>query len=128
MSEDTDKFVGEWQNDAGNILLIEKQSDQMCTVSLLKGSVSEPILRFYYENKPSIDMNAIVIDHGSTLEVDLWEKGKGFTLQLTHGSEYDFARDIGEVLYPALTRYSKDKFLDQYYDLFGPLYRYVKNG
>jgi hypothetical protein len=77
MKEDTDKFVGEWQNEAGNLLVIEKKTDQTCSVTFLKGPNAEPVLRPYFRDLPSIEMDSFIIDHGSTLEVELWGKGKG---------------------------------------------------
>ena len=126
MKEDTDKFVGEWQNEAGNLLVIEKKTDQRCSVTFLKGPNSEPVLRLYFRNLPSIEMDSFIIDHGSTLEVELWEKGKGFSLHLTYENAYELDTDFCASLVPALSRYSEDEFLDQYYYLFYPLKHYVR--
>jgi hypothetical protein len=126
MKEDTDKFVGEWQNEAGNLLVIEKKTDQRCSVTFLKGPNSEPVLRPYFRNLPSIEMDSIIIDHGSILEVELWEKEKGFSLHLTYENAYELDTDFRASLVPALSRYSEDEFLDQYYYLFYPLKHYVR--
>lgn len=76
MKQDTDKFVGEWQNEAGNLLVIEKKTDQRCSVTFFIGPNSEPVLRLNYRNLPSVEMDSFIIEHESTLEVELWEKGK----------------------------------------------------
>jgi hypothetical protein len=59
--------------------------------------------------------------------VDLWSEDKGFTLHLDH--EYDYVLDSQqrEALVPAISRYERDRFLDAYYSLFGPLDHFVRS-
>ncbi len=63
-----------------------------------------------------------------TFEVELWEKGKGFILDLTHEYEYELDEFKRESLVPALSRYEEDDFLDAYYELFGPLNHFIRKG
>ena len=59
-------------------------------------------------------------------EVDLWEEGKEFILDLTHEYDYELDPERREALVRALTRYERDRFLDEYYLLFGPLDHFVR--
>ena len=95
-------------------------------MAFLKGPNPEPVLRLYFRNLPTIEMDSFIIDHWSTLEVELWEKEKGFSLHLTYENAYELDTDFRASLVPALSRYSEDEFLDQYYYLFYPLKHYVR--
>ena len=64
-------------------------------------------------------------DYNGMFEVDLWEEGKGFILDLTH--EYNYELDPErEALVPALSRNERDHVLDACYSLFGPLDHFVR--
>ena len=54
------------------------------------------------------------------------EEGKGFILHLDH--EYDYVLDSEQrkSLEAAISRYERDRFLDEYYSLFGPLDHFVR--
>ena len=74
---------------------------------------------------PSLKMVAHYDDYNGMFEVDLWEEGKGFILDLTH--EYNYELDPErEALVPALSRNERDHFLDVCYSLFGPLDHFVR--
>ena len=60
------------------------------------------------------------------LVVELWDKGKGFTLHLNFELAYELDKDRRNSLTVALSRYEKDDFLDEYYSLFEPLEHYTK--
>jgi hypothetical protein len=47
-------------------------------------------------------------------------------LDLTHEYNYELDPKRREALVPALTRYERDRFLDEYYSLFGPLDHFVR--
>ena len=67
-------------------------------------------------------------DYEGDLEVDLWEKGKGFSLVLTYEYGYELDELKRDALVPALSRYEDDHFLDGYYALFGSLSHYTREG
>ena len=75
---------------------------------------------------PSVKMIARYDDYNGTFEVDLWEKGKEFILDLTHEYNYELDPERREALVPALTRYERDRFLDEHYSIFGPLDHFVR--
>lgn len=124
--DDVGKFAGEWENEAGNLIVIQQKTDQSCSVSFFKGSDSEPVLRPYYENSPSLEMESHLTEHGTTLEVELWEEGKGYNLHLTYERAYESDEERRDSLVAALSRYTEDAFLDQYDHLFEPLEHYTK--
>lgn len=126
MKDDIDKFIGEWENEAGNLLVIEKKTDLSASVSFFTGSKSEPLARPYCGNLPSIEMDSYLTDYGATLEVELWERGKGLSLHLTCEYAYELDKDRRDSLVAALSRYEEHTFLDQYYHLFEPLKHYTR--
>ncbi len=60
-------------------------------------------------------------DYNEDFRVDLWEEGKGLMLHLDHEYDYVLDSEQREALEPAISRYERDRFLDAYYSLFGPL-------
>lgn len=65
-------------------------------------------------------------DYNGIFEVDLWEEGKGFILDLTHEYDYELDLERREALVPTLSRNERDRFLDEWYALFGPLDHFVR--
>jgi hypothetical protein len=65
-------------------------------------------------------------DGNGIFEVDLWEEGKGFILDLTHEYDYELDSQRREALVPTLSRYERDCFLDECHSLFGPLDHFVR--
>lgn len=119
-----DKYIGTWINKAGNKLEIKAKDKKSLNVSFFKkGNV--PAIREYYNNLDSIDMHAELDYYESSIEVELWEKGKGFHLCLTYDF-IDFKIDPGYYLASGISRYEEDAFLDKYYHLFEPLDYYKK--
>jgi len=85
-----------------------------------------PVQRPYMKGAPSMKMIAHYDDYNGIFEVDLWEEGKGFILDLTHEYDYELDLERREALVPALSRYERDRFLDECYSLFGPLDHFVR--
>jgi len=74
----------------------------------------------------SVKMIAQYDDYNGIFEVDLWKESKGFILDLAHEYDYELDLERREALVPALTRYERDRFLDEWYSLFGPLDHFVR--
>jgi len=121
MESDIDKFIGDWVNEEGSRLVIRKTTSRTAMVAFLTGPNGIPVVRPYCGDLPSTHMCARLRDYGSTIEVELWRLGKGFTLHLTYEYEYELDKEHRDSLIPALSRYEEDRFLDQYYSLFGRL-------
>jgi hypothetical protein len=123
---DIERFIGTWVSESGHRLKIEKMDDSHALVSFFSDS-GEPVLRPYFNNAPTTKMPATYDDYEGDMEVHLWDSEKGFSLILTH--EYDDPLDKlkRESLIPALSRHAGDDFLDQYYELFGPLSHYTRS-
>lgn len=66
-------------------------------------------------------------DYNGTFEVELWEEGKKFILDLAHEYDYELDPERREALVPALSRNERYRYLDKYYSLFGPLDHFVRN-
>jgi hypothetical protein len=85
-----------------------------------------PIQRPYMRGAPTVKMIAHYDDYKENFEVDLWEAGKGFILDLSRHDDYELDLDQREALVPALSRFERDDFLDECYSLFGPLDHFVR--
>jgi hypothetical protein len=126
MESDIDKFIGDWANEEESRLVIRKTTSRTGIVSFLTGPNGMPVVRPYSGDLPSTRMHASLRDYGSTIEVELWGPGKGFTLHLTYEYAYELDKQHRDSLIPALSRYDKDEFLEQYYSLFGRLKHYTR--
>ena len=121
------RFFGSWVSASGHRLRIKKVRKDQASVDFLD-SRGAPIQRSYMRGAPSVKMIARYDDDNGTFEVDLWKKGKEFILDLTHQYNYALDPDRREALVPALTRYERDRFLDEHYSIFGPLDHFVRRG
>ncbi len=117
-------FIGTWINKAGNRLEIKAKDNKSLNVSFFTQG-NTPVVREYYNNLESIDMHAELDYYESSIEVELWEKGRGFHLCLLY-DYIDLKVDGGYYLAPGISRYEEDDFLDKYYHLFEPLDYYKK--
>jgi hypothetical protein len=119
-----ERFIGKWQNESGNTLIIKRKNRKTLSVSFFSGTNNEPVIRPFANNSPSIDMDAELDYYETSIEVELWEKGKGFHLCLLAESY----PSTEESLSVGISRHSGDKYshLDQYKILFEPLENYKK--
>ena len=113
-------FLGTWVNEIGNQLIIEPNGKRSVAVTFLSYQDKKPVKRTYFNGKDSINMTAKLDYYGTSLEVELWKKGKGFHLCLMLDPENE------DQLSPGISRYPEDSFLNTYYDLFMPLQRFKK--
>jgi len=119
-----DRFVGRWQNPAGNIIEITKKSRKHSSVSFYSGTTGQPICREYFENKPSINMSAQLDYYETSLEVDLWTHSSGFRLSLLYDWIELRHKPPQYYLVPALVQFAQDDFSSKYGHLFEPLQYY----
>lgn len=119
-----DTFIGTWINKVGNKLEIKSKDKKSLNVSFFTKE-NIPVVREYYNNLETIDMLAELDCYESSIEVELWKKGKGFHLCLLYDF-IDLKVDSGYYLAPRISRYEEDNFLDKYYHLFEPLDYYKK--
>jgi hypothetical protein len=127
MESDIDKFVGHWVNSEGDRVIIRKETFNSAIVSFLLGPVAIPVARPYYGGLPSTEMQARLRDYGTTIEVNLWTRRKGFDLHLTYEYAYELDEKRREALVPALSWREEDNFLDDYRHLFGCLKHFTKS-
>ena len=121
-----DRFIGKWKNKAGNILEIAPKGKKSLNVSFISGRTGKPIIREYFDNRETINMNAELDYYETSLEVDLWTKDKGFQLTLLHDWR-EYRNEPGRYyLAPGLTNYIEDDYTDKYGDLFMPLEEYKR--
>ena len=122
-----DNYIGEWNDESGKRLSIKKVDETTALVSLFAASDGQPIHRPWCKGEPTVDMIAKYNpQEGKGLEVDLWEKRRGFTLHLTFEAQYELDHNKQDALVSGLSRYTEDEFLDQYYCLFEPLKHYTR--
>ena len=126
MEDDIAKFLGEWVSEDGYLLLIQKGINRSITVSLSKGTPLAPILRPFYENRPTTSMPAHLDEYERTLVVQLWKKNREFTMHLTYEWKYQLDPEQRNALVPGISWWQDDDFLQQYYHIFGDLKHYVR--
>jgi hypothetical protein len=119
------RFVGSWVSASGYRLRIKKVRKDWASVDFLDPR-GVPVQRRYMRGAPSVNMIAHYDDYNGIFKVDLWEQGKGFILDLTHEYDYELDPERREALVPALSRSEWDRFLDEYYSVFGPLDHFVR--
>ena len=117
------KFIGTWKNEFGNILEIRPFDRNSLKVNFISGSTGKPVIREYFENKESVDMHAELDFYESSIEVELWEKGKGFQLSLLY-DWIDFRNESGYYLAPGISEYHDSHLTEKYVHLFMPLAYY----
>lgn len=121
-----DRFIGKWRNETGNILEIIPNDNKSVKVSFFSGQTGKPIIREYFENKESINMNAELDFYETSLEVDLATKEKGFKLSLLH-DWIDFRNETPcYCLAAGLTNNYGDDYTEKYGGLFMPLDYYKR--
>ncbi len=116
------RFVGIWKNEGGNKLLIKEKDAKTVSVTFISGKTNEPIKRPFANNLPTVDMDAELDYYETSLEVELWKKGKGFHLCLLHDNYSGNQIELS----PGISMYQGDKEASKYSNLFYPLDRYVK--
>ena len=121
-----DHYIGEWKDDMGNRLVIQKIDDNVAAVPFFSAHNNKPILRLWAEGKPSLDMAAkYTPEQGPDLVVELWKEGRRFCLHLTFEPRSILDESRRDAMIPALSRYEEYEFLDQYYSLFHPILRWL---
>ena len=118
------RFSGIWQNENGNRLIIKEISEKKAVVTFISGKTNEPIKRPFANNKETVDMDAELDFYETSVEVELWEKGKGFYLCLTDNEYKPKAEELGVGI--ARDADEKHQFLEKYYHLFEPLSSYKR--
>src|SRR6266542_1478978 len=101
---DLKDYVGIWRNDSGNEIIIEPKDKKSLRVSFISHVDNKPVKRQYSDGSYSIEMHAELDYYKTSLEVELWEKGKGFQLSLMP----DIMNE--NELVPGISRYTDDKF------------------
>lgn len=120
------RFVGSWVAESGHRLRIRSGRENKASVDFFDPS-GEAVRRPYMGGAPSLEMGAHYDDYDG-LEVDLWGPRKGFTLHLAHEEAYELDKHQREALVPGISRYDEDRFLDEFYPLFGRLEHFVREG
>lgn len=119
-----ERYAGVWENAAGNCLHIEPVSDGSVSVDFL-GPAGQAIPRPWCNGMPSLGMEGrYQADRG--LIVELWERGKGFTLEVCHEAAYPLLAGPVEALTVGVSRNSRDEFLAQYVAVFCPLTHFTR--
>lgn len=119
------EFIGIWENTSGNILDIRRNDKNSLKVTFISGKTGKPVIRDYFNNNESFDMIAELDYYESSLEIELWTKGKGFRLTMLY-DWMDYRVDPGYRLAPGLIQYADDNLTEKYGHLFMPLEHYKR--
>ncbi len=118
-----ERFIGKWRNNSGNILEIRPNDKKSLKVSFISGKTGKPVIREYLNGKESVDIYAELDYYESSLEVELWERGKGFQLSLLY-DWINLKKNPGYKLAPGLIQNMGDNSTEKYGYLFEPLEYY----
>ena len=118
------QFVGSWVSASGYCLRIKKVRKDLASVDFLDPS-GAPVQRPYMGGTPSTKMIAHYDDYYENFEVELCEERR-LILHLSHEYDYELDPERREALVPGLSRFEPDRFLNEYYSLFGPLDHFVR--
>jgi len=121
-----DNYTGNWQDSDGYRLEIIKIDDSHALASLFS-PFGPPVSRPFWDGRDCIDMPVEYDEYYGDFRIQLWEKNKGFTLDLLYDPFLNSSDDGIEILAPSLSRYAKDEHLQKYYKLFGNLNYYKKD-
>ena len=77
------QFTGLWVSASGARLEIKKVDDAQALVDFFDVT-GNPVCRPYLSDAPSVQMVAHYDDYNGIFEVQLWEEGRGYILDLTH--------------------------------------------
>ena len=116
-------YCGTWRGNTGNRIEISKVNDQELSATFYRANETNPLIRPWYNGKPSIDMIAILdFESQSELEIRLGGPADGFCLHLS----LDFLDSDYKTATSGISRYEVDGHLDKYSHLFDPLGEYKK--
>ncbi len=116
-------YCGEWKNNSGDRIEIIYKDEESVLVALYKSGENRPMLRPWCSNKPAKSMvGALDSESQTTLDIDLSEKTNSFRLNLS----FDINDSNYKSCTPSIIREESEDFLEQYYNLIGPLDRYEK--
>lgn len=122
-----DNYNGEWVNGAGILIVIKKIDYESVFVFFFSPPDFLPIYQTWCGEKRTIDMLAkYSSEQGPGLVDELWEVGNGYQLHLSFEPGYILDEFQCDSIVPALSRYEKDDFLNEYYHFFEPLKHYFK--
>lgn len=119
------RFVGVCKNEFGSILEIKPNDRNSLKVSFISGKTGKPVQREFYQNKESVNMYAELDFYKSSLNVELWEKGKGFHLSLLY-DWINFRNESGYFLAPSISEYMGSDLYEKLGHLFLPFGYYRK--
>lgn len=126
MEDGIDSYIGYWCDPDGYRLEITKVDSAHASVSLFT-PFGPPVSRPYWGNRPTVDMPAEYYEYDGEFQVELWEPGRGFILDVHYDHDPWHVDEAQEELAVGLCRHVDDDFLDQYYRLFGRLERYRRD-
>jgi len=118
-----ENYCGEWRSESGYRIEIEYQNEQSVFVAFYSSAESHPVLRPWCNNKPAMSMiGTLDSETQASLDIDLSEKTNSFCLNLS----FDFTDSDYSSCTPSIIRLEDESFLEQYYNLLGPLDSYIK--
>ena len=119
-----ENYYGSWKDTSGNRFEISRVNDNETKVTFYRAGEDNPMIRPWFNNKPSVDMVATLdFETQADLDIQLGGSENGFVFSLS----LDFLDDSSRTATSSIIRYEKSSYLDQYYYLFGPLGHYTKS-
>jgi len=118
-----ENYCGCWESESGYRLSIDLSRDDTVIVSFYRAGENKPMVRPWLDSRLAVNMVGRLDAEGSgTLDIELSGNVNGFCLNLY----FDVIDENYQRLSPSIIRYEKEEFLDQYYELLGPLDTFKK--
>ena len=118
MNSFIENYCGCWKSKSGYSLNIVLNPDETVNVSFRRADEDGAMLRPWLKNSPAVDMLGRLDSEGSgTLDVELSGDINSFCLNLY----FEAFDDKYQKLCPSIIRNEEEAFLEQYYELLGPL-------
>ena len=118
-----EKYCGRWKSKSGYRLSIVLNPDETVSVSFYRAGEAGAMLRPWLNNTPAVGMlGKLDSESGGSLDIELSDNINSFCLNL-YFQAFD---DKYQKLCPSIIRYEEEAFLEQYYELLGPLDNFEK--
>ncbi len=115
-----DGYIGNWESGDGFKYEIFKLSDISAQVAIYNQN-GEPIIRPYFNNRPTIKMPADYDEYNGIFSINLWEPIGRYLIDLNQFFDQPVDENGFLPLFPSINKLEEDNFLDQYSNQFGNL-------
>lgn len=119
------ELVGIWKMNNGNKLIFNYSQKNKISASFISGKTGNLLKREYFNDKFTKDMHTWFDSYEGEYRIDLWKKGKGYSLHFGSLFDFDINKNSNQMSC-SISRYAEDSFLDKYTKLLDTVGTYTK--